>query len=61
MRALYPQITPIAVEVIEDHLRGFSAEDMAQLIGFLDRIRNNGEAQSGPLSPPTPKTAKPAE
>lgn len=45
-RTLYPQITPIAVDVIEEHLRGFSAEDIVQLIGFLDRIRTNGEAQS---------------
>ncbi|MCX8995545.1 MarR family transcriptional regulator [Rhizobiaceae bacterium BDR2-2] len=40
--ALYPAIRPIASEVIAGHLRGFSAEESAQFLEFLERVIANG-------------------
>lgn len=42
--ALYPRLRPIAVEVIDTHLRGFTTEEIECLMGFLDRIIANGRA-----------------
>jgi DNA-binding MarR family transcriptional regulator len=41
-RALYPKLPPIAVRVLNHHLRGFSGAEVATLKGFLERILANG-------------------
>ncbi len=48
-QALYPRLVPIAVEVLDQHLRGFSAGEIEQLMMFLDRIIANGEGHN-PIS-----------
>lgn len=40
-RELYPQLAPIAIETLNDGLKGFSAEEEEELVGFLHRIRAN--------------------
>lgn len=41
---LFKDLRPIAVDVLERHLRGFSAGEVEQLTGFLFRmLRNGGE------------------
>jgi len=38
---LLPHLPPVAVQVLNAHLRGFSREELDQLKGFLNRIRTN--------------------
>ena len=45
--ALYPRLRPIAVEVIDEHLVGFSPEEIAQFMNYLDRVVANGQAARG--------------
>ncbi len=40
---LYPRLTPIAIDVLDDHLRGFSPDEIEQLLNFLERIIANGQ------------------
>lgn len=35
---LYRRLRPIAIDVLDDHLRGFSPEEIATLLGLLERI-----------------------
>lgn len=42
--ALYPQLRPIATGVIDDHLRGFTPEEVARFMDYLDRVVANGRA-----------------
>jgi DNA-binding MarR family transcriptional regulator len=42
--ALYPRLWPIAVEVLNEHLRGFSYEETEKLMVFLKRVVANGRA-----------------
>ena len=44
-QALRPRLTPIAIEVLNDHLEGFSAEDVACLTGYLQRLLANGATE----------------
>lgn len=41
---LYPRLTPIAVDVLNDHLSGFASEEIGQFLSFLGRIIANGRA-----------------
>ncbi|ATN36433.1 MarR family transcriptional regulator [Rhizobium sp. ACO-34A] len=50
--ALYPRIKPIAIDVLSSHLRNFTPEEIEQLLGFLERIIANGQADSRSLSGP---------
>ena len=43
-KELYPQLTPIAVDVLNRLLKGFSAEEAALLMKFLDRMLANDVA-----------------
>jgi DNA-binding MarR family transcriptional regulator len=40
--ALRPRLSPIAIEVLNDHLRGFTTDDVACLTGYLQRLLANG-------------------
>lgn len=44
--ALRPSLRPIADVVLDEHLRGFSPEEVEQFIGFLERVLANGDASS---------------
>lgn len=41
-RALYPKLPPVAVSVLNHHLRGFSHAEVATLTDLLKRILANG-------------------
>lgn len=43
-RNLLPQLPPVAIKVLNAHLKGFSRNEADQLKDFLKRIRANGEA-----------------
>lgn len=45
-RDLLPQLPPVAIKVLNAHLKGFSQSELDQLKGFLNRIRANGEASA---------------
>lgn len=45
-RDLLPHLPPVAIKVLNAHLRGFSREELDQLRGFLNRIRANSELPS---------------
>ncbi len=45
-RDLLPQLPPVAIKVLNAHLKGFSQAELDQLKGFLNRIRANGEASA---------------
>lgn len=38
---LLPHLPPVAIKVLNAHLKGFSQEELDQLKGFLNRIRAN--------------------
>ncbi len=40
--ALYPHLAPIAVEVLDRHLRGFTRAETALFIDYLERVIANG-------------------
>nr|WP_294524216.1 MarR family winged helix-turn-helix transcriptional regulator [uncultured Rhodopila sp.] len=40
--ALRPRLSPVAVEVLNQHLRGFTAEEAATLTNLLQRLLANG-------------------
>jgi DNA-binding MarR family transcriptional regulator len=42
-KALYPQLPPIAVKVLNYHLRGFSPEELETFKGYLRRMLANAE------------------
>ena len=42
-KALYPQLPPIAVKVLNDHLRGFSREELETFKGYLRRMLANAD------------------
>ncbi len=42
-QTLLPSLPPVAIKVLNAHLRGFGAAELAQLKDFLQRIRANGE------------------
>lgn len=42
-QALRPRLRPIADAVLDEHLRGFSAGEVEQFIGFLERVIANGK------------------
>jgi DNA-binding MarR family transcriptional regulator len=42
---LYPQLPPIAVKVLNRHLRGFSRDELETMKGFLRRMLANSDAQ----------------
>lgn len=41
-RDLLPQLPPVAIKVLNDHLEGFTREELDQLKAFLNRIQANG-------------------
>lgn len=43
-QALYPVLRPIALEVIDAHLRGFTPGEVEQFMGFLGRVIANGQS-----------------
>lgn len=43
-RRLHPQLPSVAVKVLNTHLRGFSAEEVAQFTGYLQRMLANADA-----------------
>lgn len=45
-RDLLPQLPPVAIKVLNAHLKGFSQAELDQLKGFLNRIRANGEVSA---------------
>jgi DNA-binding MarR family transcriptional regulator len=45
-RNLLPQLPPVAINVLNAHLKGFSQTELDQLKGFLNRIRANGEVSA---------------
>lgn len=45
-QALHPRLRPIADEVLDEHLQGFTSEEIGQLIGFLERVVANGKGDS---------------
>jgi DNA-binding MarR family transcriptional regulator len=45
-RDLLPQLPPVAIKVLNAHLKGFSRGELDQLKDFLNRIRANGEASA---------------
>jgi DNA-binding MarR family transcriptional regulator len=40
--ALRPRLSPVAIEVLNQHLQGFSAEEVATLTSLLHRLLANG-------------------
>lgn len=42
-RDLYPLMPPVAIKVLNEHLRGFTRAELDQLKGFLNRMRANSE------------------
>jgi DNA-binding MarR family transcriptional regulator len=42
-RDLYPLMPPVAIKVLNAHLRGFSRTELDQFKGFLNRMRTNSE------------------
>jgi DNA-binding MarR family transcriptional regulator len=40
----YKDLSPIAFEVLGHHLKGFSCQEIDQLMGYLHRMLKNGEA-----------------
>jgi DNA-binding MarR family transcriptional regulator len=40
--ALRPRLSPVAVEVLNQHLQGFTAEEAATLTNLLQRLLANG-------------------
>ncbi len=52
-RELYPLLPPVAVKVLNAHLKGFTQAELDVFKGFLHRMRSNSEASmpaSGPGS-----------
>ncbi len=43
--ALRPRLTPVAIEVLNDHLEGFTADDVTCLAGYLRRLLANGATE----------------
>jgi DNA-binding MarR family transcriptional regulator len=41
-RDLLPHLPPVAIKVLNAHLKGFTREELDQFTGFLNRIRANG-------------------
>jgi DNA-binding MarR family transcriptional regulator len=41
-RNLLPHLPPVAIKVLNAHLKGFTRNELDQLKGFLNRIRANG-------------------
>ena len=51
-RGLYPLMPPVAMKVLNAHLRGFTREELDLFKGFLNRMRINSEqAALDPASP----------
>ena len=50
-RDLYPLLPPVAVKVLNAHLKGFTRDELDLLKGFLNRMRTNSE-QSAPTPVP---------
>jgi DNA-binding MarR family transcriptional regulator len=46
-RDLYPLMPPVAIKVLNAHLKGFTREELDQFKGFLKRMEANSEASSG--------------
>jgi DNA-binding MarR family transcriptional regulator len=40
-QALYPQLTPVAIDSLNQCFKGFTPEEIETLMGFLDRISAN--------------------
>jgi len=40
---LLPHLPPVAIKVLNAHLKGFTREELEQLKGFLNRIRANSD------------------
>ena len=45
-RELHPLLPPVAVKVLNAHLKGFTREELDLFKGFLNRMRANSEALS---------------
>jgi DNA-binding MarR family transcriptional regulator len=45
-QALMPHLPPVAIKVLNTHLKGFTREELDQFKGFLNRIRTNGGASA---------------
>lgn len=44
-RELHPLLPPVAVKVLNDHLKGFTREELELFKSFLNRMRANNEAR----------------
>lgn len=44
-RELHPLLPPVAVKVLNAHLKGFTREELELFKGFLNRMRANSEAR----------------
>lgn len=42
-RGLYPLLPPVAIKVLNAHLKGFTSEELELFKGFLKRMRANSE------------------
>jgi hypothetical protein len=40
---LLPHLPPVAVKVLNAHLKGFTRDELDQFKGFLNRVRANSE------------------
>jgi DNA-binding MarR family transcriptional regulator len=43
--ALRPRLGPVAIEVLNQHLQGFTPEEVATLTGYLQRLLANGASE----------------
>ncbi|MFN7958525.1 MAG: MarR family transcriptional regulator [Holophagaceae bacterium] len=48
-RDLYPLLPPVAVKVLNAHLKGFTREELDLLKGLLNRMRDNSQAALQPV------------
>ena len=58
-RELYPLMPPVAIKVLNTHLRGFTRDELEQFKGFLNRMRANSESSAQDSASPSRRPPQP--
>ena len=56
---LYPLMPPVAIKVLNTHLRGFTRDELDQFKGFLNRMRVNSEQPPQDSTSPIQRPSRP--
>ena len=58
-RDLYPLLPPVAIKVLNAHLRDFTWDELDQFKGFLNRMRANSEQPTQDSTSPVQRPSRP--